>query len=555
MALRVRTPAEAFEAPTPTGSAADAGDVSRRTYAVLVASALAVAFMVRASFIFASPFPLNDGGLFFVMARDIEAARFGLPARTSYNGGGIPFAYPPLALYLAAALERFTPLSLVDALRFVPLVASTSSVGAFFLLARRLLRRREAVAFATFAMALLPATGTWMIMGGGLTRSVGYTFALLAMHEAHAMYTERKRRRAVSFGVLAALTTLSHPEMPVVLAVSTATFFAFEGRNRAGVRSSLLGGAVAAALLAPWLAAVTAAHGLAPFLAARASGGASLLYSIGFLARLDFTSPPMFDFIGALALLGVLACLARREYMLLAWIVAMCFLDPRSVRLGSAAPIALLSAIGLFGAVAPLLRSAETSFADAGFGRRLRAARAPAGWLLPAFTAVAIAYSGVASLSYGTRLLSGMTPDEQSAMAWVAKNTPPDARFVVVTDDGWARDRTSEWFPALTGRRSVATVQGSEWVTGAYGPMIDQYVDLQACSRGDSACLAAWSATHGAPYDYVYIPAIPARIRELDQGPCCAALRASLASDPAYERVYDGAGAVVYRRTLPASAP
>src|SRR5688572_16295208 len=55
--------------------------------------------------------PLNDGGLFQAMARDISDAHFGLPAYTSYNGGDIPFAYPPLALYLAAATEWLTPLS------------------------------------------------------------------------------------------------------------------------------------------------------------------------------------------------------------------------------------------------------------------------------------------------------------------------------------------------------------------------------------------------------------------------------------------------------------
>ncbi len=61
-----------------------------------------------------STFPtakVNDGGFFFSMTRDLEASNFRIPAFTTYNGGHIPFAYPPLGFYLAAILDR------VDALR------------------------------------------------------------------------------------------------------------------------------------------------------------------------------------------------------------------------------------------------------------------------------------------------------------------------------------------------------------------------------------------------------------------------------------------------------
>lgn len=58
--------------------------------------------VVRIFPVLGSEMPINDGGLFFAMARDIQAANFKLPLETSYNLAGIPFAYPPLALYIAA---------------------------------------------------------------------------------------------------------------------------------------------------------------------------------------------------------------------------------------------------------------------------------------------------------------------------------------------------------------------------------------------------------------------------------------------------------------------
>ena len=64
-----------------------------------------VGLVVRAVPLVAAGFPLNDGGLFYAMAEDVRRAGFALPMYSSYNGVGIPFVYPPLAFYLAAALD------------------------------------------------------------------------------------------------------------------------------------------------------------------------------------------------------------------------------------------------------------------------------------------------------------------------------------------------------------------------------------------------------------------------------------------------------------------
>src|SRR6476646_7968617 len=82
-------------------------------------------------------FPLHDGGMFYVMVEDLQKSNYSLPAHTSYNGGQIPFAYPPLGFYAAALLNDLAQISLVDIFRFVPAFVSTLTIPAFYLLARR----------------------------------------------------------------------------------------------------------------------------------------------------------------------------------------------------------------------------------------------------------------------------------------------------------------------------------------------------------------------------------------------------------------------------------
>ncbi|MFL5533059.1 MAG: hypothetical protein ACJ8BC_13910, partial [Gemmatimonadales bacterium] len=93
-------------------------------YPLALALAVALGVAVRAYHVLSQDFPLNDGGLFFAMVRDLQAAHFHLPAFTSYNGSGIPYAYSPLGFYLAGLLDAWTPLSLIDVFRWLPLVAS-----------------------------------------------------------------------------------------------------------------------------------------------------------------------------------------------------------------------------------------------------------------------------------------------------------------------------------------------------------------------------------------------------------------------------------------------
>jgi hypothetical protein len=543
-----RRPAEASQRPplrlvstTPTPAPVEL--ISRSAMLWAAGAAVVLGVLVRLSYVMAYDFPLNDGGLFFAMTRDLQAAGYGLPDATSYNGDAIPYAYPPLAFYVAAALNDAFGLSLTNIYRWTPLAANVAMLPAFFLLARRLLPTRFSAAAAAMMLALLPRAFLWMIMGGGITRSFGFTFAVLAIWALTAAYQDRRWRYVALAALFGALSLLSHLQMAWFVAFSAAILCLVYARDRFGFTSSLGAAALTAALASPWWVAVLAKHGPGPFLAAARSSDITDNPLVVFL-RFGITSELLFPVIGALGLVGVLLVLSQRHVLLPLWLLASLTFDQRGFGTVAAIPLALLAGL----AVEHLwthLRHDPTA------PDGMHAARVPA-WLLPAVATAVIPYMALAAIVSGGRLLTAMSPDEREAVAWVAANTPPSSRVLVISDDRWASDRTSEWLPYLAARRSVATVQGYEWAPGSqFASRLSRYKDVQACARKTTACLDAWSVDHGIGFDYVYVPKLSPRATGLagtrDEA-CCAALLQSLAGDARYAIVYDGGGAVVYAR-------
>jgi hypothetical protein len=137
--------------------------------------------------------------------------------------------------------------------------------------------------------------------------------------------------------------------------------------------------------------------------------------------------------------------------------------------------------------------------------------------------------------------------EDRVTMAWIAGNSEPDARFLVMSGTPyWGVDPASEWFAALSGRMSIATPQGSEWL-GERSQMDALYGALQTCATQDTGCLGDWSSHYGAGFDYVFIPSTPAH-EQRGAPRCCATLESSLRASPEYVVAYDAPRTVVFRR-------
>ena len=129
-------------------------------------------------------------------------------------------------------------------------------------------------------------------------------------------------------------------------------------------------------------------------------------------------------------------------------------------------------------------------------------------------------------------------------MQWVATHTPTTSRFLVITSQTWSWDDVAEWFPALTDRESVTTVQGTEWIPGAFGRRFRENKSAQRCANQSVDCLQRWLARTHARVDYLFIVRRPPESQSAD---CCSALRTSLDHDTGYVRVFHSTDVSIYR--------
>jgi hypothetical protein len=533
----------------PSRTAADNAAVlvrdQHRTARVALLAALLIGALVRAWHVWGVDFPLNDGGLFYVMVRDIQRAHYHLPAFTSYNGSHIPLGYSPLGFYLAGVLND-AGVNLFTLLRILPFAASTACIAAFYLLAREMLHSRTTLAAALIAFAIVPRGFVWLLMGGGLTRSFGYLFALLALHQIWLLYTRRSLRYVPLATLCSALTVLSHLGTAPFVAFSALLFLLFRGRHREGVLGSLLIGAGALVLTAPWWATVISMHGIGPFLAARATGGSIFSdvaaghgSALGILPRLLLgnTGEGRFPVIWILALLGVVWCVRERRALLPVWWATILLLDTRAGSTYAAAPVAMLAGISAVHMIWPLTKRRER---DGTRGSPRPLVLAALGLIV--LVSIIAAANGRRVFHNETAVLSALTARDRAAMQWMVAHTDSSARVLVLTSTPWQIDKVSEWFPVLASRTSLATVQGTEWLPHrAFYTFIARQQRLVSCAKKGITCLESLRESPALQFTHVYVPnGVGVQ--------CCRALLAALREDPRYEVIHDDSGATIFAR-------
>ncbi len=215
-------------------------------------------------------FPLNDGGMFLIMLRELKANRFLIPAFTSYNYSNIPFAYPPFGFYAGAFLSLLG-IPDIQILRWLPAMVNLLSIPAFFGFAETILEDRLRAALATVFYALTPTYG-WVIMGGGLTRSFGVLFMLLALHFAVRTFKSGSWRFVIPAAIFGGLSVMSHPETAMHTVYGIAFFWLFTKHSWKKLSQAAGLALLAGLVCAPWWLTVYLQHGLAPFISAASSG-------------------------------------------------------------------------------------------------------------------------------------------------------------------------------------------------------------------------------------------------------------------------------------------
>jgi hypothetical protein len=484
-------------------------------------------------------FPINDGGMFTVMVDDLKDSRYALPAFTSYNHLEIPYAYPPLGFYLGRVAADLSGADTIQVMRWLPAFFAALAILAFYFLALRLLKDKYYAAVSTLFFALMPRALSWFVMGGGLTRSPGQFFMLLTLAVVIRLYEENRRRDVLLAGFLGGLAVLSHPEAAVHTLVSAVLLWFMLSRKRETLVSAIGVGMIVLFVTSPWWITVIRQHGLGPLLAGAQTGQRAL--AVFHLLFFVFTEELYATVIAVLGLIGIGHRLVRREYLLPVWMIIPFFVEGRSAPGPAAIPLAMLAAIGLLDVVLPAIAGRMSEDQP----ERL----VPAERNIFIYLALYLLFS---TYQFGFQLSRAtLYPPDRDAMIWVRENTPVDSRFLVLTGTtSVSCDSVLEWFPALAGRQSIYTVQGTEWTEGGnFSAYVRSTYPVQEClSAGETACLDV--ALDRSQYDYVYISKV-LRVNNcvpLDLPRTFRSFLRSMGEADGFDPVYETDDVVIYQR-------
>jgi hypothetical protein len=297
------------------------------------------------------------------------------------------------------------------------------------------------------------------------------------------------------------LTIVTHPEAALHIAASALVFFFFFGRSKRGVIKSIIVAGLTILVTAPWWGTVLAHHGIRPFLSASETGFFSIEDYIRLL-QFDITDEIGLPTIGALGLIGLFLSIARRKYFLPVWVIVILISEPRSAPLYLCPSVVLLASYSLCTILQIFNKTTQqeevaisyphplTSKVSKGFFSLLYCQ-----WFFSSVGIIIILLSQIT-----------ITNADNIAFDWIKFNTPADSRFLVLTGFSPFIDPISEWFPALTDRVSIATVQGHEWDNHVSFEKIErESIKVQICIYQTIDCIESWAEENHKVFDYVYI--------------------------------------------------
>jgi hypothetical protein len=475
-------------------------------------------------------FPVNDGGMFYAMMKDLMANHFVPPLYTTYNQLNIPFAYPPLALYIGAFLSSIFNLSGFEVLQWLPALVNSLTIPVFFLLAKEIIGDRFKSAIATLVFAFTPHLVEWLSMGGGLTRSFGTLFMMLTVFNSYKLFTQGQVKYIYLTILFGSLTALSHPESTVFAIVIPIIFWVFISRSFQGFKQGLMVAIGVIAFAGIWYGLVVFRYGYDPLFSALKTGAQNPLVFLRLFNIRKFTTESYADIIGVTGILGIIFLTAKKQYLIPTLFILIYITQPRSGHTIVNIPLAL--AAGIF-----IVDTILINFEQKKLFLTIM--------VLPFCLGNIIYQSYIVSLNH-------ISSEDLEAFSWVNDNTPEKSRFLVLTGEMDAMcDSVGEWFPSLANRQSVTTVQGREWIAGEeFEDFLTQRISLERCLDEGLDCLKQ-EALSFEKTDYIYISqTIPVRYcNELtDFSPKTRLLIDVFKMSTEYEMQYQSVGVFIFKK-------
>jgi hypothetical protein len=206
--------------------------------------------------------------------------------------------------------------------------------------------------------------------------------------------------------------------------------------------------------------------------------------------------------IAVFGLCGLFMHLARKDYFPIAWIFLCLFVEPRGGIPVSIFPFSIMAMTVLTDGIASRLVPANT--AETPSNEWMESLKFSSGRLFFGFFLLLFLYNAFQvsnTLSYQV-----LSPEELKAISWVGSNTNSTDRFLVLDEQGnILHSPLTEWFPALAERRSLTTIQGTEWLDGknSYVNQYDTIAGIHQCLFANVECIH--ELQDGLPDKYEYI--------------------------------------------------
>lgn len=447
-------------------------------YLLCLSLSVVLGLLVRLPYFFRYDFALNDGALFVQMSEAIRTNNYILPATVEYNQTEIPFAYPPLAFYLVAFLADSFALNILDVVRYMPLGFNILSICAFILLVSSLIKNQVILLYTSLFFPLIPRSYEWLIMGGGVTRSVGFFFTLIAAYQGNRILLKHSIAPFVLCSLFLSMAALSHLEWGITGVVTVSLLILSKQFSKRSFTLIVALGVVVLVVTAPWWITVLIRHGLDPFMAARKTSEWKLVKFENVVLSLKIFDDGLGTPLSVLAVIGWLLSVTKGDWFLPVWLIAIFLTTPRHGPTAGAMPLAILASIGLAQFLMPSLMQAvaaakkKLNFVHVAWSRSFRKKiffqhLPPGSFVASCVISVALILM-LTQTNYAKHTpLVALTGSERSAMAWIKNNTPSKSEFVLLSrSSSWEDDRIAEWFPILSGRKSLTTAQGLEWMPG-----------------------------------------------------------------------------------------
>ncbi len=409
--------------------------------------------IVYLSYVLTNDIPYNPAGFYISSIEQIISNGFELPEYVNLFGEGIPFAYPPLAFYVSAAISYVVG-STLDVVKYVPGIVFYLQSLLLFVFVKSWTDNEEAGAWAFILYLLMPYMITRSLYGDGITTTMSGFFMFLSWICATSRGGYGYKVDILG-GIGVGASILSHPIIGVFCALGYVVVKASEGGEAVIILKKILITAITSLVLVlPWVAAVVYKHGSDPFIAGLSDGKSGLHIFKNPSSLIDYilikyTGQSSF-LVWLMSIIVIVPYLTSTLYCILSSRTYITLLIIASLVSGKGHPLVLAPIMAMCGGI---------------FFSNLVVAKVEGYqlWRLETYlpyVASAVLFLGVFSYYANPFTKKYSFPqDKENLYAWIRGNTKSKTSIL--------KKGRSENIPFFTGRKLLYPVFGAEWVPSA----------------------------------------------------------------------------------------